>query len=258
MKKDERQDIVLSEICCQCLKGIQDVYYALVYGLLSLREYRVMQERFRNISPQIQTEGDWLRIRYEGMGVAFSISDDAINLYKPIIQEFQCFGSAVRVLSMYENYIKRIVEIADHQIPDKMIRFRSIHNIRSGRTTAIKSFWSNELGRGIDFLQEVFGWNPSPHYKPGLKLWFHLRNLTVHNNGIADDKLCQLARNPHIESVGNIKAGDKASWNIGNTLQLPQFIILILTDADPYVFNNLNLPTRKQQPFWRVDNALTS
>jgi len=256
MKKDERQEIVLSEICCQYIKDIQDVAYALAYALLSLREYRAIQQRFRSISPQVQKEGDWLRIRFEGMAVSLSISDGAINLYKPIIQEFQCFGSAVRILSIYENYVRKIVEISEQRIPDEMHQFRGTHNIRTRSARTVGRFWSYELGRGIDFLKEVFNWNPLPSYRPALKLMFHLRNLAVHNNGIADDRLCQLAINPHIERIGKLKAGGKVSWNFGTYLQLQHLVIAVLTDADPYIVNKLKLPTLKQRPFWRVDNTL--
>ena len=211
MKNDERrQDVVLSEICCQCLKDIQDVSYALGYTLLYLRDYQALQKRFRSISPKVQKEGDWVRLRFEGRAVAFSISDDAIKIYGPIIYEFQCFSSAVRTLSIYENYIRRIVEISEERIPDKINNFRSTHNIRS---RAKKRFWSDESGRGIDFLHEVFGWNSLPSYRPGLQLMFHLRNLAVHNNGIADDRLCQLTKNPHIECIGKFKVGGQI-WKL--------------------------------------------
>jgi len=253
MKKDNRQDVILSEICCQRLKEIQDVSYALAYSLLYLREYQVLQKRFRSISPKVQEEGDWVRLRFEGMAVAFSISDDAINIYRPIIYEFLCFSSAVRTLSIYENYIRSIVEISEKWIPDKINKFRSTHNIPS---RSKKRFWSEESGRGIDFLQEVFSWNPLPSYRPGLQLMFHLRNLTVHNNGIADDRLCQLATNPYIECVGKFKVGGQVSWNFGTYLELQRLVIAILTDADPYIVDKMKLPTLKKRPFWRVDNTL--
>jgi len=112
MKNGERQDVVLSEICCQYLKDIQDVSYALAYTLLYLRDYKVLQRRFRSISPKVQEERDWVRIRFDGMVVAFSISDEAIEFYRQAIYEFQCFGSTVRIISIYENYIRRIVEIS--------------------------------------------------------------------------------------------------------------------------------------------------
>jgi len=255
MKNDERQDVVLSEICCQCLKDIQDVSYALAYTLLYLRDYQALQKRFRSISPKVQEEGDWVRIRFEGMAIAFSISDEAIKFYRPIIQEFQCFGSAVRILGVYESYVRRIVELSNQRIPNEMDKFRSDHNklIRND-----KSFWNDKLGRGINFLQEVFGWNPSPKYRPGLQLMFHIRNLTVHNAGIADQRLCQLANNPHVELIGKLKVGDKVSWNLGTVLQLQHLVITILTNADPYVANKLKLPTLKKRAFWREDNTLNT
>jgi len=252
MNDNKRQDVELSEICCQSLKDIQDVSYALGYTLLYLRDYKALQKRFRSISPKVQDEGDWVRIRFEGMGVAFSISDDAMKFYRQIIYEFQCFGSAVRMISIYENYIRRLVEISNQRIPDEINKFREAHKKRI-RTDS--SFWSDKLGRGINFLQEVFGWNPLPSYRPGLQLMFHLRNLTVHNNGIADGKLCQLVKNPHIECIGKFEVGDKVSWNLGTVLQLQHLAIAVLTDVDLSIVNKFNLPTRKQRPFWHTNNT---
>ena len=254
MKNGERQDIVLSEICCQYLKDIQDVSYALAYTLLYLRDYKALQRRFRSISPKVQEEGDWVRIRFEGMAVAFSIRDEAIEFYRQAIYEFQCFGSAVRIISIYENYVRRIVEIASQRIPDEINTFKNNHN-KLIRTNS--SFWSDKLGRGIDFFREVFGWNPLPSYRPGLQLMFHLRNVTVHNNGVVDDKLCQLVKNPHIECIGKLKVGDKVPWNLGTVLQLQHLVINVLTDSDKNIVSKLNLPTLKRQPFWRVDTLNT-
>lgn len=255
MNDNKRQDVVLSEICCQCLKDIQDVSYALGYTLLYLRDYQALQKRFRSISPKVQEEGDWVRIRFEGMAVAFSISDDAIKFYRQSVYEFQCFGSAVRIISIYENYIRRIVEISNQRIPDEITKFKEAHNRLIRKDS---SFWSDKLGRGINFLQEVFGWNPLPSYRPGLQLMFHLRNVTVHNNGIADDRLCQLVKNPHIECIGKLKVRDKVSWNLGTVLQLQHLVIEVLTDADHYIVNKLKLPTLKRQPFWRVNSTLNT
>ena len=115
-----------------------------------------------------------------------------------------------------------------------------------------------KLGRGIDFFQEVFGWSPLPSYRLGLQLMFHLRNVTVHNNGIADDRLCQLAKNPHIECIGKLKVRDKVSWNLGTVLQLQHLVIATLSEVDPYIAQKLELPILKKQAFWHEDNSLDS
>jgi len=166
-KRDNRQDIVLSKICCQRLKEIQDVSYANAYTLFHLRHYKAVQQSLRNISPKIKEAGDWVRLRFEGVAVALSISDDAIKAYSPLIYEFQCFASAVRLLGIYEDHIKNIVDIAEDRIPDEMTQFRNSHQIRIREK---KRFWSEQSGRGVDFLQRVFGWNPLPSYRPGLQL----------------------------------------------------------------------------------------
>ncbi len=250
MCENIRQEIELSKICCQCLKTIQDVSYANAYTVFSLKSSKLLQEGIRRISPEVQREGDWLRIGFEGMKVAFSISDKALELYKPIIMENICFGSAVRILGTYENYIRRIVELSYQHIPRRLDKFESDHKklIRS-----IKSFWSEKLGRGIDFFQEVFDWNPRPKYRPGLQLMFHLRNLAVHNAGIADQKLCQLASNRYVDLVGTFNVGKRVPWNLGTNLQLQHLVIGVLSEVDPCIAYKLELPTFQKQPFWHVD-----
>jgi len=256
MSENKRKNVTLSEICCQCLKTIQDVAYATAYTIFCAQDSRMVQQRIRKISPKVQQEGDWLRIRVHGMGLVFSIRDEAIALYKPIIQEFQCFGSAVRILGVYENYISKIVELSCQCIPGEMDKFNSDHRklFKNKRSLSIQNFWSDKLGRGIDFFQEVFGWNPQPKYRPALRLMFHIRNLTVHNASIADQKLCQLASNQHIELIGTFKVGDRVPWNLGTNLELQHLVIGILSEADPYIAHKLDLPTLQKRAFWREDS----
>lgn len=254
MYEDKRRNVRLSEICCQCLKAIQDVAYTNAYTIFCSRDSKMVQERIRNISPKVQEEGDWVRIRFHGMGLIFSIRDEAIELYKPIIEEFQSFGSAVKILGVYEHYINRIVELSYQHIPGEMNKFESDHRklIRSR-----KSFWSDKLGRGIDFFQEIFGWNPLPKYRPALQLMFHLRNLAVHNASIADQRLCQLASNQYVELIGALKVGDRVAWNLGTNLELQHLAIDILSEADPYIAHKLELPTLQKRAFWRADSENT-
>lgn len=256
MHENQREDVRLSEICCQCLKTIQDVAYANAYTLFCLLHSKPVQETIRKISPQVKKEGDWLRIRFDGMGLIFSIRDEAIELYKPIIQEFQCFGSAVRILGAYENYIGRIVELSRQRMPGEMDKFESDHRklFKNIKSLNIQNFWSDKLGRGIDFFEEVFGWDPPPKYRPALRLMFHSRNLAVHNESIADQKLCRLTGNQHIELVGTFKVGDRAPWNLGTNLQLQHLVIDILSQADPYIAHKLELPTLQKRAFWHADS----
>lgn len=245
MHEAKRPLMWLSQDCWQCLKIIQDVGYANNFVFLLSKYMKQVQEAIRNRLPDIRD--DWLRIVYEGKTLTFSLSDDAILHYKPRIQEFSCFGSAVKILGAYENYLRRIVEVSDRDIPKDMSKFRSEHkkSIRS-----VKDFWADKLGRGIDFLHEVFGWNPHPSYRPSLRLMFELRNIAVHNAGIVNQKLCNLANDQYIEVVGKLRVGDNASWNLSMVLQLEHLIISVVSEADRNITPKIRLPIIEQRAFW--------
>jgi hypothetical protein len=244
MYGDKRPLMWLSQDCWKCLKIIQDMGYANSFVFLLSKYMKQVQETIRNRLPDIQD--DWLRIVYEGKTLTFSLSDDAILHYKPRIQEFSCFGSAVKILGAYENYLRRIVEVSDKDIPKDMSRFRSEHkSIRS-----VKDFWADKLGRGIDFLHEVFGWNPRPSYRPSLRLMFELRNIAVHNAGIVNQKLCNLANDQYIEVVRKLRVGDNASWNLSMVLQLEHLIISVVSEADRHITPKIRLPIIEQRAFW--------
>ena len=107
--EDKRPFISLSEQCWECLDTIKDVGYANTYTFFWSDQLKLIQQVIRKIAPDIK--GDWMRFKYEDKTVTFSLSDEAINSYKPKIQEFSSFGSAVRMLGAYEDYIRKIVEI---------------------------------------------------------------------------------------------------------------------------------------------------
>jgi len=249
MYEDKRPLMWLSQDCWQCLKIIQDMGYANNFVFLLSKYMKQVQEAVRNRLPDIQ--GDWLRMHYEGKTLTFSLSDEAILHYKPRIQEFSCFGSAVKILGAYENYLKGIVEVSDQDIPQDMNRFKSDHK-KSIRKA--KDFWGDKLGRGIDFLHEVFGWNPHPSYRPALRFMFELRNVAVHNAAIASQRLCSLANAQHIHVTGTLKVGDSVPWNLSMVLQLEHLIISVVSEADRYITPKIRLPIIEQHAFWYEDN----
>lgn len=248
MYEDKRQVVRLSKECWDCLDVIKDVGYANAYTLFWSDQAELIQQAIRKIAPDIK--GDWLRFRYEGKTVAFSLSDEAMKVYKPKIQEFSSFGSAVRMLGTYEDYVRNIVKISDQVIPQKMTAFRNKHRryIRNGN-----GFIKHEVGRGIDFFHEVFNYNPHPSYKPSLKFFFQLRNVAVHNSGIADQRLCESVNSPYINITGQLNIGDKISWNPSLALQLYHLLINMLPEVDPLTCSTLKLEEIEKQAYWYHD-----
>src|SRR3972149_4436246 len=105
--KDQLQLIKLSQQCWDCLNRIQDVSYANAYTFFWSEQLELVQQGIRNIAPDIK--GDWLRFEYEGKSITFSLSNEAIMNYRPKIQEFSSFGSAVTMLGSYEDFVRKIV-----------------------------------------------------------------------------------------------------------------------------------------------------
>jgi len=244
--RDKRQVVRLSKECWDCLDIIRDVGYANAYTLFWSDQIELIQQAIRKIAPDIK--GDWLRFRYEGKTVSLSISENAIKAYKPRIQEFSSFGSAVKILGAYEAYVKKVVEISDQVIPQPMMAFRS-----KNKKHIYKGFISYEVGRGIDFFSEVFSYNPHPSYKPALKFFFQLRNIAVHESGIADKRLIDAANSSHINITGQLNIGDKIGWNPSLLLQLQHLMIDMLTGVDPLICSHLKLIQIEKRAFWYLE-----
>lgn len=248
MYEDKRQVIRLSKDCWHCLEVIKDVGYANAYTFFWSENAKLVQQALRKIAPDIK--GDWLRFKYEGKIVTFSLSDQAIRGYKPKVQEFSSFGSAVRMLGAYEDYVRKIVEISNQVIPQKMTTFRNQHKKYIRNTNSFIKF---EVGRGIDFFHEVFNYNPHPSYKPLLEFVFQLRNIAVHNSGIADQRLCDAAHSPYVNISGTLKIGDKINWNLSLTLQLQLLLTSILPEVDPLICHTLNLTEIEKRAYWYLN-----
>ena len=248
MYEDKRQVVRLSKECWDCLDVIRDVGYANAYTFFWSENAKLVQSAIRKIAPDIK--GDWLRFKYEGKTETFSLSDQAIGSYKPKIQEFSSFGSAVRVLGAYEDYIRKVVEISHQVIPQEMAAF--VKN-RKKYIRSINSYIKSELGRGIDLFSEVFRYNPNPSYKPSLEFFFQLRNIAVHNSGIVDERLCKAANNEYIKINGTLKIGDKISWNLSLTLQLQLLLTNLLPEVDPSICRTLKLTEIQKQAYWYFD-----
>lgn len=249
MYEDKRPAIKLSKECWNCLDILKDISYANAYTFFWADQIKLVQQGIRKIAPDIKE--DWLRFRYEGKTVTFSLSDEAIIGYKPKIQEFSSFGSGVKMLGAYENYVRRIVEISYQAIPQEMDKFKSSHGKDISDS---KSFIKHEVGRGVDFFSEIFGYTPHPSYRPSLQFMFQLRNVAVHNSGIADQRLCAAANNRYVNIEGKLKIGDIVKWNLSISLQLHHLLISILSEVDPHIYPALKLPVIEKQAYWYLDD----
>ena len=245
MYEDKRPVVSLSAQCWQCFKVIQDVGYANSFIFFLSQRLEQVQRAFRTILTDIQ--GDLFRFHYEEKTVTFSLGDRAINHYRPIIQEFSSFGSAVKILGAYENYIRTIVEISEEVIPEEIDRFKSC---QKKTIREVRDYWSHNLGRGIDLMQKLFGWEPNPAYKPSLQFIFHLRNLAVHNQSKADRRLCQLANNQYVQVNGKLHIGFDVSWSLSLNLQLQELLTHMLPEADIIIASKLGLKTIEKRAFW--------
>jgi hypothetical protein len=249
MYEDKRQFVKLSRECWDCLDVIKDVGYANAYIFFWSDQLKLVQQAIRKIAPDIK--GDWLRFKYEGKTVTFSLSDQAMTSYKPKIQEFSSFGSAVRMLGAYEDYVRKIVDLSYKAIPQQMEAFKNNH--KKYITNKTSSFIKTEVGRGIDFFQGVFSYNPHPSYKPSLEFFYQLRNVAVHNLGIVDQKLYDAANSPFIKLVVTLKIGGKVNWNLTLTLQLQHLLTSVLPEVDPLICSALKLTEIDKQAYWYLN-----
>ena len=251
MYETKRPIIKLSKECWDCLDILKDVLYANTYSFFWADQIKLVQQGIRKIAPDIK--GDLLRFRYEGKTVTFSLSDEAIIGYKPKIQEFSSFGSGVKMLGAYENYIRRIVELSYKVIPKEMDEFKSNHRKDIHNP---KSFIKHEVGRGVDFLSEVFGYTPHTSYRPVLEFIFQLRNVAVHNSGIVDERLCAATNNKYVIIERKLKIGDTVKWDLSISLQLHHLLTSMLSEVDPHIRSVLKLPDIEKQAYWYLDDEI--
>jgi hypothetical protein len=251
MYEDIRPIVNLSKECWECLDIIRDVSYANAYTFFWSENLKLVQKGIRSIIPNIKD--DLLRFEIQGRTNTFSISDQAIANYRPKIQEFSCFGSAVRMLGAYEEYVQKIVQISYVKISQEIKLFEEKHRrLIQTKVNRKDGFIRYELGRGIDFLNEVFGYTPRPIYKLGLQFFFELRNVTVHQSGIANQRLIDIMNNPYF-SGPQLELGNKVQWHITLILQLHHLFTDFLPEVDPIISNCLGLTTNERQAYWYLE-----
>lgn len=250
MEAEVSQRWRLSKECWECLKTLQEVGYVYCFVSFWTMHLPQLQQKLRELAPNIKE--DVLKLtNKDGDEFIFSMSSEALSNYRPVIQELVYFALAVRMISVYEGYISQVVETSYKHIFNEMALFEAKHKLRDKKGRLYKKrFWSEELGRGIDFLSEIFNWQPNPIYRPALCFLFELRNNTVHNKGIINHKLLKLVSAENTELVGEPKAGERFHWDIQITLELYKLLISVLTEADRYVASKLPLEIIEDRAFW--------
>lgn len=231
-----------------CMRSLKAVMYANNFAHFWVDRASELQNLMRTKAPDVV--GDWYRYDFEGFTVTFSISDGAIKQYQPIIRESSSFGSAVKILGTYENYIREIIGTTISKAPEKVQDFANKYKVRKVDSRNVKNLMSKRLGRGITLAEEIFEYKAHPSYKPCINFFFELRNVAVHNSNIADEKLCELAESEFIISNAKINIGDKVEWSFSSLMQLNQFILQVLDEIDDVVFAPLGLKTNTAERHW--------
>ncbi len=250
MEADVSQIYWLSKECWECLSTLRNVGYVHCFVYFWTNHLQKLQQGLRELAPGIRDDIVKLENK-DGKWITFSMSDEALSRYKPVIGELVYFASAVRMLSAYEEYIRQVVENSYKSLPAQMDAFEVKHGLRDKQGNRnIKGYWSDQQGRGIKFLSKVFDWEPNDMYRPALRFFFRLRNITVHNKGLIDQKLCELARDRHFNLAGDLKVGQSFQWNTAIVMELHGLLTNVLVDIDRYVSGRLSLEIVEDRAFW--------
>ncbi|MDO9530060.1 MAG: hypothetical protein Q7J27_13015 [Syntrophales bacterium] len=227
---------------------IKAVMYANNFTHFWIDRSKELQNIMRTKAPDVV--GDWYRFQFEGFTITFSLSDDAIRQYQPIVREFSSFGTAVKILGNYENYFSEIIKETISSFPENVDAFSKKHKTGNINLHNVKNFMWKKLGRGLSLIEDVFEHKFHPSYKPCINFFFELRNVAVHNSNIADEKLCELAESEFIKSNGKISCGNNVEWSLSSVLQLNQLVLQILDEADAVICSPLRLEMSPGRRHW--------
>jgi len=237
-----------SNIYWKYINIIKAVMYANNFTHFWIDRAKDLQHLMRSKVPDVV--GDWFRFELAGFTVTFSFSDEAIKQYQPIVREFSSFGTAVKILGSYENYFQEIIKAAITECPDRVEVFSKKHKTGKVNPYNVKNLMWKKLGRGLVFIQDIFGHSFHPSYGPCINFFFELRNVAVHNANIADEELCKLAESEFIKSDKSICVGDRVEWSLRSVLQLNQLTLQIIDEVDAIVSSPLKLETSDGERHW--------
>lgn len=207
-----------------------------------------LQSLLRKKAPDVVD--DWFRYKVSEFTVTFSFSDDAIKQLQPTVREFSSFGAAVRILGCYESYFSEITRNTIDRLPDKVDEFSKKHNTGKVCSHKGRNFMWKKLGRGLTFIEDIFGYNFHPSYSACINFFFELRNVAVHNSNVADEELCNLSRSKFINMNEQLTCGTHIEWSLLSLMQLHQFVLQILDEIDAKVYLPLMLETKANKKHW--------
>lgn len=242
----------LSAEAWQSLDVIQNAIATFGYSHFFTSSMYVIQKALKEASPDI-TNQYILRRKTEHGTIQFSLADEAIRSYRPVIELNTCFGAAVKVIGAYEVYVRNIVVAAEKLNIENLNTFITTHQsvqLRNKKGVLhYKNFIHPELGRGIDFFENVFGYKiANPSVRTWLLFLYELRNVAVHNLSCADERLCLLGASLPINPI--IKNGELVEWNFEIVCQLNNLMLSIIPDIDKCVAPVLGLQQAERDAFW--------
>lgn len=248
---DQREVVTLTTICWDCLGKIEDVGYSNVYTHFLTDHMDLVRETFREKFPEMKK--DWFKGEHGSQTITFDLSDQAFKKYKLKIQEFSSFGSAVKMLGAYDDYVHTVAKLYKEKEPLTIRKFMLRHKLIKKNQKKIKKvrgfIWKN-VGRGIKFFEEIFKFKTKPIYELALNFFFELRNINVHQSGRVNEKLLKLVENPLIQNDGNLEEGQIMNWNLTLVLLLNQLLTSLLPSVDPIINKVLKLETKTGRAFW--------
>lgn len=244
----KREIVQRSNVYWTCANRIKTIMYTNNFTHFWIDRAKELQNLMRTKAPDVVD--DWYRFQFEGFTITFSLSDDAIRQYQPAVREFASFGTAVKMLGSYEIYFSEIIRKTISRSPEKVDAFSKKHKTGNVNPHNVKNFMWKKFGRGLTLIEEVFEHSFHPSYKPCINFFFELRNVAVHNDNVADERLCALAKSEFISSDKPINVGDKVEWSLSSVLKLNQLVLQILDEADVAVCSPLQLETSPGQRYW--------
>jgi len=237
----------------ECMKALKSVFYANNFTHFWVDRAEELQKLMRSKAPDVV--GDFYRYQIEKFTLTFSFSDDAIHQYQPIIREFSSFSTAVKILGIYENYFRVVIEKTRGALPDLVGNFCANHKKENAKANNVKSMMSKALYRGIVFAEEIFQYKPHVSYKTCVNFFFEMRNIAIHNLNKADEKMCEVAKSEFIKLDKELQISDTVEWSLLSVLQLNQFVLQMLDEIDALVYTQLRLKTKQEKAYWYYENT---
>lgn len=235
------QQVTLSNEAWECIDTINEAMNSAHITIFLSDQMKRTQCHIMDTTPDISGDARF-RVKYDdGAVFAFSLSDNDMQKYQPLLHLSICFGVAVKILGAHEAYARKIILHAETARKTNLDCFKKKHKTRD----------PFKIGRGLDFFEEVLGCQmPSNVCKPMLHFFFEMRNVAVHNLSRANARLCEAAKSEYIKG-DPIKEGDLVEWSIDDLNQLHGLMLWLIPSIDRSASSALGLSQMtKVQPWY--------